>query len=117
MPHLPDELFGQIAARTGEMSRLLATYRDVLSQLEALNAHALPSIQVTVHGAGKHYSMRVLVQVLRAQHEADIAILARRIREAAATPMDWMPMEVVAPEPPPASPEYTPPTEGDVHHG
>lgn len=115
MTVLSEDLLAHILSRNGDLARTLATYREVQAQLDALNAHELPSIQVTVHVAGKHYTMRVIVQVLRAQHEADLAILARRIREAAAVPFDWVP------QPPALEPEALPPPsptpEGDHTHG
>lgn len=115
MTELNEELLDHIANRNGELARSIATYREVVAQLAALNAHPIPSIQVTVHVAGKHYTMRVVVQVLRAQHEADLAILARRIREAAALPFDWLPSQPALEPDAIAPPSPTP--EGDSTNG
>lgn len=115
MTELNEELLDHIANRNGELARSIATYREVVAQLDALNAHPIPSIQVTVHVAGKHYTMRVIVQVLRAQHEADLAILARRIREAAAIPFDWLPQQPAFE--PDALPPPSPTPEGDTTNG
>lgn len=111
MTQITDEMLAHIAARNGDLAKSIATYREVSAQLDALNAHPFPSIHVSVHVACKHYSMRVGVHVLRAQHEADLAILARRIREAAAVPFDWVPVQ-----PPPAYPTQPATTEGTDHH-
>lgn len=112
MTQITDEMLAHISARNGDLAKSIATYREVSAQLDALNAHPSQSIQVTVHVAGKNYSMRVIVQVLRAQLEADMAILARRIREAAAVPFDWVPVQ-----PPMAYPtQATTTTEGTDHH-
>ena len=115
MTELSDDLLAHIASRNSDLARTIATYREVEAQLASLNAHPLPSIQVTVHVAGKHYTMRVVVQVLRAQHEADLAILARRIREAAALPFDWMPQPIE--EDPAAPPPPSPTPQGEHSNG
>jgi len=55
MTVLSEDLLAHILSRNGDLARTLATYREVQAQLDALNAHELPSIQVTVHVAGKQH--------------------------------------------------------------
>lgn len=101
MSRLTPDLLAHIAARNGEMSGLLAKFREVEAQIATLATTTAPTIEISVHAVGKHFPMTVPVDTLRDQHEYMLDRLSALILERAARPMDDMPPAQPKPEPAP----------------
>lgn len=96
MAEIHGDMLAHISRRNGEMTALLARYRDVETQITTLGAVTDVAMAVIVPAASGQFSMMVPTETLRAQHEALLSTLGTRILDCAGRPMDDMPPPAAA---------------------
>ncbi len=85
---MDDATITRIAARNGQVTRLLTRRRELLGHISSVDGDSRPTVPVTVR-ALTTFEMHLPPQTIHRTLEVELAAIERDLAMAAAVPLDW----------------------------